>query len=91
MICLKEIGLIHALKTYNMKVVFFSVKIISFFSFRSTMSVQSSLVMYPIYDFGSEAQKEKYLPSLATGEKVGCFGLTGKKKTKKNLNLNFSG
>jgi len=33
-------------------------------------------VMYPIYDFGSEAQKEKYLPSLATGEKVGCFGLT---------------
>merc|ERR1712113_595885 len=39
-------------------------------------SGQSSLVMYPIYDFGSEAQKEKYLPSLATGEKVGCFGLT---------------
>merc|ERR1712038_2065143 len=45
-------------------------------AYRSTMSVQSSLVMYPIYDFGSEAQKEKYLPSLATGEKVGCFGLT---------------
>merc|ERR1712079_549591 len=45
-------------------------------SYRSSMSVQSSLVMYPIYDFGSEAQKEKYLPSLATGEKVGCFGLT---------------
>ena len=54
------------------------------------MSVQSSLVMYPIYDFGSEAQKEKYLPSLATGEKVGCFGLTGK-KTKQNLNLYLLG
>ena len=40
------------------------------------MSVQSSLVMYPIYDFGSEEQKQKYLPSLAKGEKVGCFGLT---------------
>merc|ERR1712109_431177 len=45
-------------------------------SYRSAMSVQSSLVMYPIYDFGTEAQREKYLPSLATGEKVGCFGLT---------------
>lgn len=40
------------------------------------MSVQSSLVMYPIYDFGTEAQKEKYLPRLATGEIIGCFGLT---------------
>jgi glutaryl-CoA dehydrogenase len=40
------------------------------------MSVQSSLVMYPIHDFGSEAQREKYLPKLATGEWVGCFGLT---------------
>ena len=40
------------------------------------MSVQSSLVMYPIYAFGSEEQREKYLPSLATGEKIGCFGLT---------------
>jgi len=45
-------------------------------AYRSAMSVQSSLVMYPIYDFGTEAQKEKYLPSLARGEKVGCFGLT---------------
>jgi len=45
-------------------------------AYRSTMSVQSSLVMYPIYDFGTEAQKDKYLPSLATGEKIGCFGLT---------------
>merc|ERR1711993_228076 len=44
-------------------------------AYRSTMSVQSSLVMYPIYDFGTEAQKDKYLPSLATGEKIGCFGL----------------
>jgi len=45
-------------------------------AYRSSMSVQSSLVMYPIYDFGSEEQKEKYLPGLAMGEKVGCFGLT---------------
>jgi glutaryl-CoA dehydrogenase len=45
-------------------------------SYRSTMSVQSSLVMYPIYAFGSEAQRQKYLPKLATGEMVGCFGLT---------------
>merc|ERR1712025_1348979 len=45
-------------------------------AYRSAMSVQSSLVMYPIYDFGSEEQKQKYLPSLAKGEKVGCFGLT---------------
>ena len=44
--------------------------------YRSMMSVQSSLVMYPIYTYGSEAQKEKYLPRLATGEWVGCFGLT---------------
>ncbi|CAE7901533.1 GCDH [Symbiodinium sp. KB8] len=45
-------------------------------SYRSAMSVQSSLVMHPIYTFGSEEQKEKYLPRLATGELVGCFGLT---------------
>lgn len=44
--------------------------------YRSAMSVQSSLVMYPIWDFGSEAQREKYLPRLARGEIVGCFGLT---------------
>ncbi len=44
--------------------------------YRSAMSVQSSLVMYPIYTFGSEAQKQKYLPKLASGEWVGCFGLT---------------
>ena len=44
--------------------------------YRSAMSVQSSLVMYPIYAYGSEAQREKYLPKLATGEWVGCFGLT---------------
>ncbi|RUO23231.1 acyl-CoA dehydrogenase [Aliidiomarina iranensis] len=44
--------------------------------YRSAMSVQSSLVMYPIYEFGSEAQRQKYLPKLATGEWVGCFGLT---------------
>jgi len=43
---------------------------------RSTSSVQSSLVMYPIWKFGSEAQKQKYLPKLATGEFIGCFGLT---------------
>ncbi|MCL4185162.1 MAG: acyl-CoA dehydrogenase, partial [Burkholderiaceae bacterium] len=44
--------------------------------YRSMMSVQSSLVMVPIYEFGSEAQKRKYLPKLATGEWIGCFGLT---------------
>ena len=44
--------------------------------YRSMMSVQSSLVMVPIYEFGSEAQKQKYLPKLATGELIGCFGLT---------------
>ena len=43
---------------------------------RSTASVQSSLVMYPIWKYGSEAQREKYLPKLATGEWMGCFGLT---------------
>jgi glutaryl-CoA dehydrogenase len=45
-------------------------------SYRSAMSVQSSLVMGPIYDWGSEEQKLKYLPALASGELVGCFGLT---------------
>jgi glutaryl-CoA dehydrogenase len=40
------------------------------------MSVQSSLVMVPIHEFGTEAQKQKYLPKLATGEWIGCFGLT---------------
>jgi glutaryl-CoA dehydrogenase len=44
--------------------------------YRSTMSVQSSLVMTPIYEFGSEAHKRKYLPKLAKGELIGCFGLT---------------
>jgi glutaryl-CoA dehydrogenase len=44
--------------------------------FRSMMSVQSSLVMVPIHAFGTEAQKRKYLPRLATGEWIGCFGLT---------------
>jgi len=43
---------------------------------RSTASVQSSLVMYPIWRYGSEEQKQKYLPKLATGEMMGCFGLT---------------
>ena len=44
--------------------------------YRSMMSVQSSLVMYPIYAYGDEAQRKKYLPKLATGEWIGCFGLT---------------
>jgi glutaryl-CoA dehydrogenase len=44
--------------------------------YRSMMSVQSSLVMYPIHAFGSEATRQKYLPKLATGEWIGCFGLT---------------
>lgn len=43
---------------------------------RSTASVQSSLVMYPIFKYGSEEQKKKYLPKLASGEMIGCFGLT---------------
>ena len=45
-------------------------------SIRSTASVQSSLVMYPIWKYGSEKQKKKFLPKLATGEFIGCFGLT---------------
>ncbi len=44
--------------------------------YRSMMSVQSSLVMYPIHAYGSETQREKYLPTLASGEAIGCFGLT---------------
>lgn len=44
--------------------------------YRSALSVQSSLVMYPIHTFGSEEQKQKFLPKLATGEMIGCFGLT---------------
>jgi len=44
--------------------------------YRSVMSVQSSLVMHPIYAYGTDAQKDKYLPKLATGELIGCFGLT---------------
>jgi glutaryl-CoA dehydrogenase len=44
--------------------------------YRSAMSVQSSLVMYPIHAYGSEEQRRKYLPKLATGEFIGCFGLT---------------
>jgi len=44
--------------------------------YRSTMSVQSSLVMVPIFEFGTQAQKKKYLPKLAKGEWIGCFGLT---------------
>jgi glutaryl-CoA dehydrogenase len=44
--------------------------------YRSAMSVQSSLVMYPIYEFGSEEQRRKWLPGMARGELIGCFGLT---------------
>src|SRR6266481_5474494 len=44
--------------------------------YRSAMSVQSSLVMHPIHAYGSEAQRKKYLPKLASGEWIGCFGLT---------------
>lgn len=43
---------------------------------RSTASVQSSLVMYPIWKYGTEEQRQKYLPKLASGEFIGCFGLT---------------
>lgn len=45
-------------------------------AYRSSLSVQSSLVMYPIWAFGSDAQKEEYLPQLARGDLIGCFGLT---------------
>jgi len=45
-------------------------------SYRSTLSVQSSLVMHPIHAYGTEAQRRQYLPKLATGETIGCFGLT---------------
>ena len=45
-------------------------------AFRSSLSVQSSLVMHPIHAFGSDGQKKKYLPRLASGEWIGCFGLT---------------
>ena len=44
--------------------------------YRSMMSVQSSLVMLPIFEFGTQAQRQKYLPSLASGQSIGCFGLT---------------
>jgi len=44
--------------------------------YRSMMSVQSSLVIYPIFAYGSQEQKDKYLPSLVSGELIGCFGLT---------------
>src|SRR6202023_2421068 len=44
--------------------------------YRSAMSVQSSLVMYPIFEFGSEEQRRRWLPGMARGEIVGCFGLT---------------
>ena len=44
--------------------------------YRSMMSVQSSLVMYPIYAYGSEEQRKKYLPDLSSGNLIGCFGLT---------------
>ena len=45
-------------------------------AYRSTMSVQSSLVMHPIFAYGTDEHRQKYLPKLATGEWVGCFGLT---------------
>ena len=44
--------------------------------FRSALSVQSSLVMHPIHEFGSKELKDKYIPRLASGEIIGCFGLT---------------
>ena len=54
--------------------IFFILRVDS--GYRSAFSVQSSLVMYPIYAYGTAEQKEKYLPSLAKGDLIGCFGLT---------------
>lgn len=51
-------------------------------SYRSAMSVQSSLVMYPIYAYGTESMKKKYLPELASGNFIGCFGLTVRTNTR---------
>jgi len=48
--------------------------------YRSMMSVQSSLVMYPIYAYGTQQQREKYLPKLASGEWIGCFGLSSNER-----------
>lgn len=45
-------------------------------AYRSVLSVQSSLVIHPIYEFGTKEQKDKYIPGLSSGELVGCFGLT---------------
>ena len=53
-----------------------ALSVIETFLSRSAMSVQSSLVMHPINAYGTEEQREKYLPRLATGDLVGCFGLT---------------
>jgi glutaryl-CoA dehydrogenase len=58
--------------TFNLSDAFYRVDS----GYRSAMSVQSSLVMHPIYAYGTEEQKQKYLPSLAKGEKIGAFGLT---------------
>ena len=49
-------------------------------SYRSAMSVQSSLVMHPINIYGTEEQKERFLPKMARGEIIGCFGLTGEEE-----------
>ena len=65
--------------------------------YRSAMSVQSSLVMWPIYTYGSDELKNKYLPKLAKGELIGCFGLTepnhgsdpGSMETRAKKDVNF--
>src|SRR3546814_1804887 len=55
--------------------------------YRSMMSVQSSLVIYPIHAYGSEEQKDKYMPGLISGELIGCFGLTRSEEHTSELQL----
>ena len=56
--------------------------------YRSALSVQSSLVIHPINTFGTKEMKDKYIPDLSKGEKIGCFGLTEPNAGSGNINLN---
>ena len=57
--------------------------------YRSALSVQSSLVMQPIHEFGSKELKDKFIPKLATGEYIGCFGLTEPNYGKKRIKMPY--